>query len=400
MQTPRNPRNRKGFTLIELLVVIAIIALLISILLPALGAARKSAQRLKDSANIRSIVQGMAAWASNNNDRYPLPSRVDLRGNTVAQNWQDSDAPNPLAVNPLTQQEEVSRQLAPAVDTTQNIFSILVWDGTLTTEIYISPSEPNTTSFRSFDNYEFSEPRAADNYQEDGEQAQQALWDPAFRAGGIQPGAGDDGADVVVKDGLGNDESPVGGGGGGFGASHFSYVHAPTMGARARDWRATIDSDQPVVGNRGPVFNTRDDISDPWDLAGGGGSGGGGDSFTRWGIDSLTLQIHGSRSAWQGLIGYNDAHVEFETQAAPEDLLYQFPDTGGSNAQFATSPDNLFVAEADNGRSTAEGIDQKNFSTDTQGGQTDNALLVQYNTVETPNPSAGGGVFDLWVMQD
>ncbi|MEM9753732.1 MAG: prepilin-type N-terminal cleavage/methylation domain-containing protein [Planctomycetota bacterium] len=60
-----------GFTLIELLVVISIIALLIAILLPALGAARTTARQLQNSTQLRGIHQGMFAFAQENKGWYP-----------------------------------------------------------------------------------------------------------------------------------------------------------------------------------------------------------------------------------------------------------------------------------------------------------------------------------------
>src|SRR5438876_6796521 len=64
-------RRTRGFTLVELLVVIGIIALLISILLPALTRARAAAQTIACSANLRSILQGMQIFAAQNNGQIP-----------------------------------------------------------------------------------------------------------------------------------------------------------------------------------------------------------------------------------------------------------------------------------------------------------------------------------------
>ena len=75
-------RKHKGFTLVELLVVIGIIALLISILLPVLNKAREQAARVKCQSNMRSLMQAVHLYASENNAQSPFCNWVDTVDDT------------------------------------------------------------------------------------------------------------------------------------------------------------------------------------------------------------------------------------------------------------------------------------------------------------------------------
>jgi prepilin-type N-terminal cleavage/methylation domain-containing protein len=65
-------KDKKAFTLIELLVVIAVIAILAALLLPALAAARRKAQRVSCLSNLRQQGTAFRIWADEHGDTYPM----------------------------------------------------------------------------------------------------------------------------------------------------------------------------------------------------------------------------------------------------------------------------------------------------------------------------------------
>jgi prepilin-type N-terminal cleavage/methylation domain-containing protein len=77
-----NRLNKKGFTIVELLVVVAIIALLISILLPAIGRARDAALVTQSLGNLRNLSAACNAYGADYNDRQftAVPDEIGMYG--------------------------------------------------------------------------------------------------------------------------------------------------------------------------------------------------------------------------------------------------------------------------------------------------------------------------------
>jgi prepilin-type N-terminal cleavage/methylation domain-containing protein len=92
-------KNRSsGFTLVELLVVIGIIALLISILMPALNRVRDQANRIKCMNNLRSVMHGITMYTSENKGYMPYCNWAGMPGGHVGWLYKDPALPDPRHV--------------------------------------------------------------------------------------------------------------------------------------------------------------------------------------------------------------------------------------------------------------------------------------------------------------
>ncbi len=217
--------SKKGFTLIELLVVMSIIALLLSILMPALGRARREAMLLKDSTRIKSIHTGWITWASGHNTRYPTPGYVnrqtdDVLGDVKGRGREDREK-----------------------NTTDNIHSLSVMENLYAVDLLVSDNEPNPNVYV-MEGYDFGARNPADD----------TYWH------GDSPSDG-----PTEVDGFKADLTDGGDG------CNVSYASIPLIGDRKKkEWGSSGSSEFAILSNRGPMFGQLEDHSMTYYIHGGG----------------------------------------------------------------------------------------------------------------------------------
>ena len=272
-------QRKRAFTLIELLVVMAIIAVLISLLLPALNSARRKARETKDRTQLKQIHTAWFAWASDQKGNLPTPGlarrlQVDLpQGGTA---W----------VNGRGRENE-------AINTTANMYSMLVAENYFDTEILVSPTEQNANVIV-MDDYNYATLNPNPGSSGDGGPI---FWDPCLAANLQQE-------------------------------CNISYASTPIMGKRKKiKWKDTGDSNFCVIGTRGPLLN--------WQPGTPGQNP----------EDDLTYELLGPDSKWSGNLCFNDGHISREETFVPDELQTNASDINNGLGGF----DCIFLDDSGNG---------------------------------------------------
>ncbi len=257
-------RTSRGFTLVELLVVVAIIALLIGLLLPALGRAQRAAKSLNDSANISQVHKGFLTYANSDpRGRLPLPGLIRRAAVPGA-------GPGGSAIFVPGQGEEQQNQ-----NNTANLYSSMIAKNFITTDILISPVEENPV-VRLKNDYNFNSYNPAGP----GDSFGPFQWDATFRAN----------INAIPDGGTTN-------------VSHTSYAHLALIGDRKKfTWNNKANSTRPIMGNRGTHNGAVT-----------------GNNYAK----SYTLLFHEPKDTWEGNICYGDNHVNLERSVIPDTVQYE-----------------------------------------------------------------------------
>jgi hypothetical protein len=239
-------------------------------------------------------------------------------------------------------------------DKTRSIFSMLIFNGSVSPEIFYNPAEASG-SIQASSTYEYDSPAGSVT-------PAQAIWDPKWRGTPI---------DAAVGTSAATDPG------------NNSYAHTPPFGNRRPKWSNTFVSTEAVFGDRGPCFTF---TNNTWAYT----------PNSPFGDQSITLLIHGSRVKWEGNEAFNDNHVEFLTRADPDNVTFSFINLPAGTR---TQPDNVFVNENDQtrqieGTQTASGQPGLGSYTESNANKNTNCYLRPYSNVTGANTSPS---LTVWV---
>lgn len=226
-----------------------------------------------------------------------------IQAMTIFTNSNDGRYPLPSRGDP---DNVTVSQIGRAKDTMANTLSILCFYSSISPELLVSPSESNS-KIKVHTGYQNVNPSTAVN-------PAKAFWDPSLSAD-FTAGEAHISYAMLMTDGVGDEKTR-------------------TASGRLQHWANTFDPAQACFGNRGPQVTGRDAAGN-----------------ILYNKLSNTLAIHGGRTTWEGNIGYNDNHVNFEKVMDPKPVEYRV--AGGK-----FKADILFYDEPDNtdGLNTCLGV--------------------------------------------